>query len=505
MRPGEWQAGDGLRERRGAPALGAGPMRFVVLVLVCCACLIAPAGALASAHRGALASASWSVRAGALPAQTTAPLARGATGGELLETTPLVAMAPVVETLPGFSFSREEVLLIGDINPEGEHTKFRFKASLASSQWCVTAGAIGTPIAISPTFELTPEDEIVHEIALLLTAEQAYICFELEAENASGARAGKQRFYQMGSPTAFTGKVTSVGPVSATIDGEVAAAEQVTHYEINAALMSSTWCESDGESGHSELTTGEIPLGFEDATFHAVEATLRGLKTNTEYCAKLKALNGSGSSVGTQVTFKTPKAPYALTTSASATSAFTAVVHGEVDPEGESAEYEAEYAQASSEWCRSEGLHGSAQASTPVPLGASDETLHAVEAELSGLTPGTEYCAALVALGSGPSHADGTQMTFTTPQLPRLEVTISGTGSGSVSGAGISCPGTCGASYANGTHVTLTAAPAAGSTFSGWSGACSGTGPCEVVMNANAHVGAGFAANPTAPAPPTPP
>jgi hypothetical protein len=474
-------------------------VRAVALVLACCACLIAPAGALASARSGVLAHAGWSARAPVGGAQATERLAREPVYADLAEVSPLVAMAPVVTTLPAISLSREEVVLLGVINPEGEHTKFRFKASLASSEWCLSAGASGKPIATSPLFELVPEDETGHEVAVLLTAEQRDICFEIEAENATGTAAGKQRFYQMGSPTAITGTATSVGPLSATIDGKVEGASQRTSYELNAALLTSTWCESAGESGAPEETTGELELGSEDGEFHAVEATLRGLKTNTAYCAKLRAVNGSGVSVGNETTFKTPKVPYALTTSAASTGTATAVVHGEIDPEGESAEYEAEYEKASSEWCRSEGVRGAAQASAPVQLAQSDETLHAVEVELSGLAPGTEYCAALVALGSKPSHADGRQFRFTTSPLPRLEVLFNGIVAGSVNGSGISCPGTCAASYQPGTHVVLTASPDAGFKFSGWGGACAGSGSCEVVMSSNMHVTVTFAALPGPP------
>ena len=42
--------------------------------------------------------------------------------------------------------------------------------------------------------------------------------------------------------------------------------------------------------------------------------------------------------------------------------------------------------------------------------------------------------------------------------------------------AGINCGSTCSAKYNAGTVVTLTATPAAGKTFLGWSNACSGTG-----------------------------
>ncbi len=73
-----------------------------------------------------------------------------------------------------------------------------------------------------------------------------------------------------------------------------------------------------------------------------------------------------------------------------------------------------------------------------------------------------------------------------------LAVATGGTGSGSVTGAGISCPGTCTASYSQGTIVTLTAVAASGSTFGGWSGACGGSGACTITMSAAESVAAAF-------------
>ena len=60
-----------------------------------------------------------------------------------------------------------------------------------------------------------------------------------------------------------------------------------------------------------------------------------------------------------------------------------------------------------------------------------------------------------------------------------LTVLRAGSGSGTVTSSprGIDCHSACSASFGEGTVVTLTATPAAGSTFTGWSGAgCSGTG-----------------------------
>jgi hypothetical protein len=57
---------------------------------------------------------------------------------------------------------------------------------------------------------------------------------------------------------------------------------------------------------------------------------------------------------------------------------------------------------------------------------------------------------------------------------------------------GINCGPTCSANYANGTLVTLTAAPDPIMTFAGWSGACTGTGTCTVTMDMAKSVTATF-------------
>jgi uncharacterized delta-60 repeat protein len=74
-----------------------------------------------------------------------------------------------------------------------------------------------------------------------------------------------------------------------------------------------------------------------------------------------------------------------------------------------------------------------------------------------------------------------------------LTVAKTGSGSGSVSSdpGGIDCGATCSAGFAAG-PVTLTASPAAGSSFVGWSGACSGTGACTVSMSGDQAVTARF-------------
>jgi DNA-binding beta-propeller fold protein YncE len=81
-----------------------------------------------------------------------------------------------------------------------------------------------------------------------------------------------------------------------------------------------------------------------------------------------------------------------------------------------------------------------------------------------------------------------------------LQVTLSGAGQGAVasSPAGIACPGACKAEFNEGGLVTLSATPAPGSAFAGWSGPCSGSGSCQVTPTAATSVNAEFLPAPAA-------
>jgi hypothetical protein len=70
------------------------------------------------------------------------------------------------------------------------------------------------------------------------------------------------------------------------------------------------------------------------------------------------------------------------------------------------------------------------------------------------------------------------QFTLDLAEFP-LTATPAGSGAGTISCDG----GTCADDYAAGIAVTLTAIPAAGSTFAGWGGACSVTGSCIATMS----------------------
>jgi len=84
---------------------------------------------------------------------------------------------------------------------------------------------------------------------------------------------------------------------------------------------------------------------------------------------------------------------------------------------------------------------------------------------------------------------------FAIPKNYALSVSKAGTGGGTVTGPRIDCGATCSAPFNAGTVVTLAATPDATSTFTGWSGACSGTGTCNVTMDAAKVATATFTRN----------
>ncbi|MDQ6805780.1 MAG: cell wall-binding repeat-containing protein [Actinomycetota bacterium] len=128
------------------------------------------------------------------------------------------------------------------------------------------------------------------------------------------------------------------------------------------------------------------------------------------------------------------------------------------------------------------------------------------------LTPGASTDAAETALSAAPLSLDastdrivgaigtgGTDPVLPPPVQHSLIVSLAGPGSGTVTGSGINCPGVCTQTSVSGTSVTLTATPAAGSTFAGWSGNCGGTGSCTGTLSSDLHVTATFFKTPVVP------
>jgi hypothetical protein len=95
---------------------------------------------------------------------------------------------------------------------------------------------------------------------------------------------------------------------------------------------------------------------------------------------------------------------------------------------------------------------------------------------------------------SSASRSFSVDTATASPGTHTLSLARTGSGSGTVTSTptGIACGNDCTESYASGTSVTLTATPAANSSFAGWGGDCSGTGQCTVTVSASRFVTATF-------------
>lgn len=104
----------------------------------------------------------------------------------------------------------------------------------------------------------------------------------------------------------------------------------------------------------------------------------------------------------------------------------------------------------------------------------------------------TDPSASAVSVTQGVQLGDGQVVITYTVVHYTLAVSLHGTGTGAVTAPGISCPSSCSHAYFAGTAVTLTAKPASGSQFAGWSGAWTGTGTCKLTMSSDKRLTATF-------------
>jgi 6-phosphogluconolactonase (cycloisomerase 2 family) len=98
--------------------------------------------------------------------------------------------------------------------------------------------------------------------------------------------------------------------------------------------------------------------------------------------------------------------------------------------------------------------------------------------------------------GAGMAESVTSAPTGTVQAIPQftLNVATTGPGTGSLSSnpAGVDCNSDCTQDYDRGTSVTLTPAADSGSVLASWSGDCTGTGACVVIMDQDRAVSARF-------------
>jgi hypothetical protein len=269
----------------------------------------------------------------------------------------------------------------------------------------------------------------------------------------------------------FVSGVVVLAPGLPSLDGrfEVAAA--------SAAQLTATW--TDNANGTAvfkvERTSGTTDV-FAPIATTAMGATSyvdTGVTTGITYCYRVKASNAAGDSAYSNEACGMAASSYDVTVAKTGTGAGTVVS----SPTGINCGTD----------CFESFAAGKVVTLTPTAAAGS-----MFSGWSGGGCTGTAPC---VTTGNAPVRITATFSPPAPSPSYMLTATKTGTGTGTVvtNPAGITCGSDCTESVKAGTPVTLTATPASGSSFSGWSGAgCSGTGTCTVTVNGATSVNATF-------------
>ena len=248
----------------------------------------------------------------------------------------------------------------------------------------------------------------------------------------------------------------------------------LAHTGVEAAQLTLGWTDNSTDETGFKIERGLSTSGpFTQVGTTGADIgsyTNSGLADATNYCFRVRAYNSGGDSTYTNVACGTTTAT--LTVSKTGTGTVTS------SPAGIN--------------CGST-CSGSYTSGTSVTMTAAAGASYSFTG-WSGACTGTGSCVVTM------DAAKSVTATFTAQSFA-LTLVKAGTGSGTVtsSPSGINCGSTCSANYNNGTSVTLTATASSGSTFAGWSGACTGTGSCSVTMDAAKSVTATFNVSPPSP------
>jgi general stress protein CsbA len=207
-------------------------------------------------------------------------------------------------------------------------------------------------------------------------------------------------------PYAETQWIDVTSATTAVFGGFVDTGGEATDAAFKWDTEESDFCFDEDGSAASAFASDPAHIAAGPDTEFDVSANVSGLTAGAWYCFALVATNPSGFSDGGFGWFQAG-APDAYTDDLALTGAGTATVTGSVYPSGQSSKYFAEYDDADSEWCDSEGWEGTPANSTdPIDLDYTDSAYHDVSVDVTGLVAGNAYCIQIAA-ANGTSKASG--------------------------------------------------------------------------------------------------
>lgn len=265
------------------------------------------------------------------------------------------------------------------------------------------------------------------------------------AKNSAGVSYGNEVDFTTSqnnsAPTVTTSQVTNVQQTTATGGGNVTNSGGATVTERGICWSTSHNPTTSGSHANSGTGTGSFTVN------------MTGLTANTTYYVRAYAINSTGTSYGSEVSFTTQQAitlPTVTTSQVTNVTQTTATGGGNVTNSGGATVTERGICWGTSHNPTTSGSHAGSG------TGTGTYTVN-----MTGLAANTTYYVRAYAINSAGT-AYGSEETFTTQQVPSYTISVSASPSngGTVGGGG---------TYQQGQSCTVTATANTGYTFLNWS------------------------------------
>lgn len=317
--------------------------------------------------------------------------------------------------------------LSGDVHPGGQPTTYRGIYDFASSRFCSSNAQKGAARFRTASRALGGTNRDYRTVAIDLTklTGGAHYCAVLESTNRSGTGGitevvadviGAARF-TAGGPEADTGTVLVTGATTALVTGLVNPMGQSATVRAVYA-QARPWSCGRLDPKALSASTPRQPVEGADRDFHRVSVTVTGLAPGADYCVAIQAINGSGSAIGEQ-SLLTAGRGRVTTERVSSGDGTTATVTGTVNPGGQPTTYRVAFDRRDSAFCLDSEAMSASPLTEPQKLADVDAEDHDVSVDLSGLTTGTPYCAAIQAHNDSGTAFSRSIAFGTTPREPR--------------------------------------------------------------------------------------
>ncbi len=307
--------------------------------------------------------------------------------------------SPTVETKAASALTQTTATLNASVNPDGA------EVSKCELEYGTTTEYKSTPVSCS-----SPPGNGTTAVAVSapltgLTANTTYH-FRISATNANGTSKGADETFTtpVNAPTVVTEKASALTQTTATLNASV---------NPNAGEVTECKFEYGTTTEYKSTPASCSSLPGNGTSAVAVSAPLTGLTANTTYHFRISATNSSGTSKGSDETFKTlPNAPTVVTEKASSVTQTTTTLNATVNPNGgEVSECKFEYGTTTE--------YKSAPVSCSSLPGNGTSSV-AVSAPLTGLTANTTYHFRISATNAGGTSKGSDETFKTLPNAPTV-------------------------------------------------------------------------------------